>query len=174
MWNLLLVLERLVLSSSYCIMGKVVPICCDVRCGVDQGFQPMWSMNFFAFDVTTGWIFQSAEPAGICYNFKWEIWCWIGCVCSCIFYKRLLALAYFTLFVSLVCKSISQTTDRGACGDRPRQTLAHWAFCLRQGDSYYVFACAKVACTTFSAPPPSLAVWTLYFFPYSIQTLNST
>ena len=36
------------------------------------------------------------------------------------------------------------------------------------------FACAKVACATFSAPPPSLAVWTLCFFPYSIETLNST
>ena len=65
MWNLLLVLERLVQSSSLLILGKVLQNCSDVRCGVDQGSQPMWSMNFFAFDVMIGWIFLSAERAGI-------------------------------------------------------------------------------------------------------------
>ena len=156
MWSLLLVLERLVLSSSFLIMGKVLPNCCDVRCGVDQGSQPMWSMNFFAFDVTTGWIFQSAEPAGI-YSLQLyilDVWFWIGCILSCIFVS-----------LSLVCKSISQTTDRGTCGDRPWQTLAHWTFCLRQGGLYYIFAlycicaCAKVASSIFLLAPRWLVLY---------------
>ena len=44
-------LERLVLSSSLLIMEKVLPSCCNVRCGVDQGSQPMWSRTFFCIYI---------------------------------------------------------------------------------------------------------------------------